>query len=265
MLLWWHGYVEDKEWVWSRKCLLSPEHSLLLNIPIFFHCTICFCAFLISNFSSCWHRCTDILFSIQDTISGGWFNWSDKIITWKRLRLLPYPRGYMQSSLMRERTCWFHISPLQTVLWTWWNIWLIQLITRSSCSPRQTHFIPPPAATSPGSSFIALLKQPVEETWQHELETHKHYQVWKCLLGAKNSHPVMCICQDYPIFFTKLSQSLNEVQQQVKMGRGSGTHHSQGDHRWSCPHNWVPLKCSADQSSFIAVSQQTFLYHETMP
>lgn len=84
-------------------------------------------------------------------------------------------------------------------------------------------------------------------------------------LGCKNSHPVMCICQDYPIFFTKLSQSVNEVQQQVKMGRGNGTHHSQGDHRWSCPHSWVPLKCSADQSSFIAVPQQTFLYHETIP
>lgn len=79
---------------------------------------------------------------------------------------------------------------------------------------------------------------------------------------VKKSLPVVCICQDYPIFSTKLSQSLNEGEQQVKKGRGSGTHHWQGDHRWNCPHSWVLLKCSADSST--AVPQQTFLCHETI-
>lgn len=30
---------------------------------------------------------------------------------------------------MRERTCWFLISPLQTIPWTWLNIWLMWLIS----------------------------------------------------------------------------------------------------------------------------------------
>lgn len=72
---------------------------------------------------------------------------------------------------------------------------------------------------------LALLKQPLGETCQRELETHQDYQIWKWLLGKETWFPVVCICQDYPILLTKLSQSLNEVEQQVKKGRGSGTHH----------------------------------------
>ena len=82
-------------------------------------------------FSSCRHSCTDILISMhplgEGTKAGGWFNWSGKIITGKCLKLLPYLWGYMQSSLMRERTCCFPISPLQTIPWAWLNIWVIQL------------------------------------------------------------------------------------------------------------------------------------------
>lgn len=163
---------------------------------------------------------------------------------------------------MRERPCWSHISPLQTILRTWWNIWLIQLPHSPDLSVHQGKL-----------TLSHLLLQLI---WQ-QLSLHSWNSQWKRPVSMslrptniirhgndswiKNSLPVVCICQDYPISFTELSQSLNEVEQQEK-GKGSGTHHSQGDHRWNCPHSWVLLKCSAD--SFTAVPQQTFLHHETI-
>lgn len=130
----------------------TQPHS---EYPPFVHCNICLIVFPISNLSSCWNRCTAVLILIQDTKPGGWFNWSDKISTWKLLRLLLYLWGCMQSSLMREGTCWFHISPLQTILRSWWNICLIHLPHSPDFHVHevQTHFIPPPATSSPGSRF----------------------------------------------------------------------------------------------------------------
>lgn len=235
----------------------TQPHS---EYPPFVHCNICLIVFPISNLSSCWNRCTAVLILIQDTKPGGWFNWSDKISTWKLLRLLLYLWGCMQSSLMREGTCWFHISPLQTILRSWWNVWSTfhthQIFTFMKYKPTLSHLLLPAHLAA---DLLVLLKQPAEQTCKQELETHQHYQVWKRLLGKKISLPVVYICQDYSIFFTKLSQSLNEVEQRVMKGRDSGTHHSQGDHRRNCPHSWVLLKCSAD--SFTAVPQQNFLYH----
>lgn len=109
------------------------------------------------------------------------------------------------------------------------------------------------------ADLLALLKQPAEQTCKQELETQQHYQVWKRLVGKKKSHFLWCTFARITQYF---SPSLNEVEQQVKKGRGSGTHHSQGDHRWNCPHSWVLLKCSAD--SFTAVPQKNFPYHETV-
>lgn len=194
-------------------------------------------------FSSCWHSFMDTLISMQPlgegTKAGGWFNWSDKIIAGKCLKLLPYLWGYMQSSLMRERTRWFLISPFQTISWTWLNIWLIQLphlphqifmFTKTN----QTHCFITPPAISPDSSFTCTAETANgKKTWEHELETHQHCQVWKWLLGTKNSQItcactvfpthlsliqliVICFCQDCPRFITGLSKRLISSQSNAR-------------------------------------------------
>lgn len=77
----------------SAPFWISPGFSLYHMLP---------CIFKKWFLSSCWHSCMEVLISVQPlgegTKAGGWFNWSDKIITGKCLKLLPYLWGYMQSS-----------------------------------------------------------------------------------------------------------------------------------------------------------------------
>ena len=110
----------------------------------------------------------------------------------------------------------------------------------------QTHCFIPSPAISPDSSFTCTAETANgKETWEHELETHQHNQVWKWLLGTKNSqiscarivfptHPgliqllVMCICQDCPRFFTGLSKRLISSQSSARVdGFGGEETHPQ--------------------------------------